>query len=110
MDVRIGVLHCPKELTLEVDGDAAELEASVNETLRAERAVLWLTDVDGRRVGVPLLGQVPLVSALRAGGDVGRPITVTEPESEAAHAFVAIAERLDALAPRRVRHPELRIS
>ena len=53
MDVRIGVLHCPKELTLEVDGDASELEASVNETLRAERAVLWLTDVDGRRVGVP---------------------------------------------------------
>ena len=53
MDVRIGVLHCPKELTLEVDGDAGELEASVNETLRAERAVLWLTDVDGRRVGVP---------------------------------------------------------
>jgi hypothetical protein len=53
MDVRIGVLHCPKELTLEVDGDAAELEQSVNETLRAERSVLWLTDVDGRRVGVP---------------------------------------------------------
>ena len=53
MDVRIGVLHCPKELTLEVDGDAKDLEASVNETLRAERAVLWLTDVDGRRVGVP---------------------------------------------------------
>jgi hypothetical protein len=53
MDVRIGVLHCPKELTLEVDGDASELEASVNDTLRAERAVLWLTDVNGRRVGVP---------------------------------------------------------
>ena len=35
MDVRIGVLHCPKELTLEVDGDASELETSVNETLRA---------------------------------------------------------------------------
>jgi len=53
MDVRIGVLHCPKELKLEVDGDAAELEKSVNETLRSERAVLWLTDVEGRRVGVP---------------------------------------------------------
>ena len=85
----------------------------------------WFTGDDGKRyeifgsgggqaladsLGVPLLGQVPLVSALRAGGDVGRPITVTEPESEAAHVFVAIAERLDALAPRRVRHPELRIS
>lgn len=85
----------------------------------------WFTGDDGQRyeifgsgggqaladtLDVPLLGQVPLVSALRAGGDVGQPITVTEPESEAAQAFFAIAERIDALAPRRVRHPELRIS
>jgi ATP-binding protein involved in chromosome partitioning len=85
----------------------------------------WFTGDDGRRyeifgagggqaladrLGVPLLGQIPLVPALRAGGDEGRPITVAEPDSEAAAAFVAIAERLDALAPRRVRHPELRIS
>jgi ATP-binding protein involved in chromosome partitioning len=85
----------------------------------------WFTGDDGKRyeifgsgggraladtLGVPLLGQVPLVSELRVGGDVGRPITVTEPDSEAARAFAAIAERLDAVAPRRVRHPELRIS
>ncbi|HEV3452775.1 MAG TPA: Mrp/NBP35 family ATP-binding protein [Acidimicrobiia bacterium] len=85
----------------------------------------WFTGDDGKRyeifgagggqaladqLGVPLLGQIPLVPALRAGGDEGRPITVAEPDSEAAAAFVAIAERLDALAPRRVRHPELRIS
>jgi hypothetical protein len=53
MDVRIGVLHSPKELTVEVDGDAAELEESVNDALREDRSVLWLTDVSGRRVGVP---------------------------------------------------------
>ena len=53
MDVRIGVLHSPKELTVEVDGDATELEASVNDALREDRSVLWLTDVSGRRVGVP---------------------------------------------------------
>ncbi len=85
----------------------------------------WFTGDDGQRyeifgsgggqaladtLDVPLLGQVPLVTALRAGGDVGQPITVAEPESEAAQAFFAIAERIDALAPRRVRHPELRIS
>ena len=33
MDVRIGVLHCPKELTLEVDTDAAALEKLVNDAL-----------------------------------------------------------------------------
>jgi ATP-binding protein involved in chromosome partitioning len=45
---------------------------------------------------VPLLGQVPLVPALREGGDDGAPIVVTHPDDEAALAFRAIAERLDA--------------
>jgi ATP-binding protein involved in chromosome partitioning len=61
-------------------------------------------------LGVPLLAQVPLVPALRVGGDVGKPITVTEPDSEAARIFANLAERIEALAPRRIRHPELRIS
>ena len=85
----------------------------------------WFTGDDGKRyelfgagggqeladsIGVPLLGQIPLVPALREGGDVGHPITVSEPDSPAAQAFVAIAERIESLAPRRIRHPELRIS
>jgi hypothetical protein len=53
MDVRIGVLHSPKELALEVDGTAAEVESSVNDVLAGKGGVLWLTDVSGRRVGVP---------------------------------------------------------
>jgi ATP-binding protein involved in chromosome partitioning len=62
-------------------------------------------------LGVPLLGQVPLVPALREGGDEGRPIVVTDPGGEAARVFCAIAERLDTeLAPRRIYNPELRLS
>ncbi len=53
MDVRIGVIHSPKELELEVVGDADQIEASVNDALRGDGAALWLTDVHGRRVGVP---------------------------------------------------------
>ncbi len=53
MDVRIGVLHCPKELTLEVDTDAAALEKLVNDALHTDGGVLWLTDEHGRRIGVP---------------------------------------------------------
>ena len=62
------------------------------------------------RVEVPLLGQIPLVPALRDGGDSGHPIVVSDPESEAAVAFAAIAERIDVeLAPTKRFNPELRV-
>jgi ATP-binding protein involved in chromosome partitioning len=62
------------------------------------------------RLEVPLLGQVPLLSALREGGDAGRPVMVTEPESEASKAFAAIAATVDTeLAPTRRHHPELKL-
>ena len=61
-------------------------------------------------LGVPLLGRVPLVPELREGGDVGRPITVTDPENEASQSFAEIARRLsEDLAPKRVYRKELRI-
>jgi ATP-binding protein involved in chromosome partitioning len=47
-------------------------------------------------LGVELLGTVPLDGALREAGDVGRPVVVSKPESEAARAIVAIAERVAA--------------
>jgi ATP-binding protein involved in chromosome partitioning len=62
------------------------------------------------RLDVPLLGQVPLVPALREGGDAGRPIVVADPDSQPARAFAAIAERVDVeLAPTRVFNPELKL-
>ncbi|HWH34950.1 MAG TPA: Mrp/NBP35 family ATP-binding protein [Acidimicrobiales bacterium] len=62
------------------------------------------------RLGVPLVGQVPLVPALREGGDAGRPITVAEPEGEAATAFAAMARQVDEeLGPTRRDHPGLRV-
>ncbi len=38
-------------------------------------------------LGVPLMAQVPLVPALRAGGDSGAPIVVTDPEAPASEAL-----------------------
>ncbi len=59
---------------------------------------------------VPLLGQIPLVPELRAGGDDGRPIVVLDPDDEASVAFRSIAERLDVeLAPKRRYRTELKI-
>lgn len=62
------------------------------------------------RLEVPLLGQVPLVPALREGGDAGRPITVIEPEGEASQVFTELARRVDEeLAPTKRTHPELKL-
>lgn len=60
-------------------------------------------------LGVPLLGRVPLVPALRVGGDEGRPIVVVDPDDEAARVFAEIADRLDEMGPRKIAHPELKI-
>jgi ATP-binding protein involved in chromosome partitioning len=61
-------------------------------------------------LGVPLLGKVPLVPELREGGDIGRPIIVSDPGNEASQAFTEIARRLyEDLAPKRVYRKELRI-
>jgi ATP-binding protein involved in chromosome partitioning len=82
----------------------------------------WFTGDDGKRyelfgagggatlaadLGIPLLGHVPLVNAVRQGGDEGRPVMAFDPDSETALAFRSIAEKLAALGPARVYRREL---
>ena len=62
------------------------------------------------QLGVPLLGRVPLVPELRVGADEGRPLVVTDPDDEASKVFVAIAGRVEELAPKKVYRPELKIT
>jgi ATP-binding protein involved in chromosome partitioning len=45
-------------------------------------------------LGTSLLGQVPLVPSIRAGGDQGVPVVVSAPQSEPADVFRAIAQTL----------------
>jgi ATP-binding protein involved in chromosome partitioning len=63
-----------------------------------------------QELGVPLLGQVPLATDLREGGDTGRPIVIADPAAPAAEALNAIAHRIADLRPARVRRQELRIT
>jgi len=58
---------------------------------------------------VPLLGQVPLLTALRQGADEGRPIVIEEPDAEASVAFRSIADQVEGMAPRKIYRPELKI-
>jgi ATP-binding protein involved in chromosome partitioning len=50
----------------------------------------------GRRFGydVPLLGEVPLDTRLRAGGDLGAPIVTAEPDAPAAQELTRVAGTL----------------
>lgn len=62
------------------------------------------TDIFGKGGGetlateldVPFLGRIPIYEPIRVGGDTGVPITIGEPDSAAAQAFRAAAERLAA--------------
>jgi ATP-binding protein involved in chromosome partitioning len=85
----------------------------------------WFTGDDGKRyelfgsgggealaekLGVPLAGKVPLVPALREGGDDGHPIVAADPGGEAASAFADLADFVIAHAPKQIHRPELRIN
>lgn len=54
MEVKVGVLHSHKELSVHVEGEPGEVIASVNTALSDETPVLWLDDADGDRVGIPV--------------------------------------------------------
>ena len=55
MDIRIGITHGGRELSVEIDDEAAQdAAASLEGALSDGDKVLWLTDRSGRRVGVPI--------------------------------------------------------
>jgi ATP-binding protein involved in chromosome partitioning len=51
---------------------------------------------EAQRQNVPFLGEIPLITEIREGGDKGIPITISAPESRAGQAFIQIAEKLKA--------------
>ena len=59
------------------------------------------SDIFGRGAGeglahdmaIPFLGRLPIYEPVRVGGDTGRPIVVSEPQSTVAQAFRAVAEQ-----------------
>jgi len=71
VDLRIGVTNAPKEITVELadDTDVDALRADVDRVIGGEEgAMLWLTDVRGRQVGVPA-DRIAYVDVGAAGSD-----------------------------------------
>jgi ATP-binding protein involved in chromosome partitioning len=119
------VVTTPQPAAQRVAQRTAYMAKKINLPLRGViENMSWFTGDDGRRyplfgqgggqllasdLGVPLLGQIPLVPALREGGDEGRPIMATEKDSEVAQAFAGLAAEVVARGPSRVFRPELTI-
>ncbi|HEX4429366.1 MAG TPA: P-loop NTPase [Frankiaceae bacterium] len=71
--------HCGEQLDVFGSGGGAVVAESLTQALGHE---------------VPLLGQIPLDVRLREGGDAGRPLVLTDPDSEAGKALQSVADRL----------------
>jgi ATP-binding protein involved in chromosome partitioning len=46
------------------------------------------------RLGVPFLGEIPIDTAVRKGGDAGRTVMLTDPESKSSAPFLAVADAI----------------
>jgi ATP-binding protein involved in chromosome partitioning len=121
----IYVVTTPQAAAQRVAQRTAYMAKKVNMPLRGViENMSWFTGDDGRRyelfgagggqalatsLGVPLLAQLPLVPALREGGDVGQPVTATDPTGEASRAFEELAAAIVARGATRVFRRELTI-
>jgi ATP-binding protein involved in chromosome partitioning len=104
------VVTTPQPAAQKVAALSAAMAAKVNLPVKAViENMSWFTGDDGKhyeifgsgggqeladQLGVPLLGKLPLLPELREGGDDGVPITVADPDSEAAQLFHEMARRI----------------
>ena len=76
MEVKIGVIHASRELTLDTTLDAGEVEAQVLSAL-TDGGVLSLADAKGRRVVVPAEKLAYVEITTSTAGQVGFRSSVT---------------------------------
>ena len=120
------VVTTPQAAAQKVARLSAAMAAKVNLPVKGViENMSWFTGDDGKRyelfgsgggkeladeIGVPLLGQLPLIPALREGGDDGLPIVAVDPDGEAGQAFHAIAAKIAVdLRPRKVFSSQLKV-
>jgi ATP-binding protein involved in chromosome partitioning len=112
------VVTTPQAAAQKVARLSAAMAKKVNLPVRGViENMSWFTGDDGKKyelfgsgggqeladeLDVPLLGQIPLVTALREGGDDGRPIAAVDPDSEAGQVFHQLAQKVEEMKPKKV--------
>jgi ATP-binding protein involved in chromosome partitioning len=120
---QVVVVTTPQPTAQRVARRAALMAREVDqEVIGVVENMSWFTGDDGTRyeifgsgggealakdLGVDLLARIPLLPAMRAGADVGEPVSVAAAGSEAEQAFVTLAEAVVARKPRIRTHPDL---
>lgn len=121
------VVTTPQEAAQKVAKLSAAMATKVNLPVRGIiENMSWFTGDDGIRyelfgsgggqaladeLNVPLLAQIPLMTALREGGDDGRPITAVAPESEIGQVFMALAKRIaEEMKPKKIFSAALKVN
>ena len=121
------VVTTPQPAAQKVARLSAAMAAKVNLPVRGIiENMSWFTGDDGKHyeifgngggqeladeLGVPLLGKLPLVPAVREGGDDGRPVAAVDPGSEAGVVFHEMARRIATeLKPKKVFSASLKIN
>ena len=121
------VVTTPQPAAQKVARLSAAMAAKVNLPVRGIiENMSWFTGDDGKHyeifgsgggqeladeLGVPLLGKLPLVPAVREGGDNGRPVAAVDPSSEAGVMFHEMARRIATeLKPKKVFSASLKIN
>lgn len=54
MEVKIGVVHSGRELSIDVEGGPEDVARIFEDAMTEGTHVVWLTDGKGRRLGIPL--------------------------------------------------------
>ncbi|MGQ0679123.1 MAG: DUF3107 domain-containing protein [Actinomycetota bacterium] len=53
MEIRIGIVDSSKEISLDINEDLDALTKRIEESVKSQGTVLWLTDEKGKKVGIP---------------------------------------------------------
>ena len=121
------VVTTPQEAAQKVAMLSAAMATKVNLPVRGIiENMSWFTGDDGIRyelfgsgggqaladeLNVPLLAQIPLMTALREGGDDGQPIAAVAPESEIGQVFMALAKRIaEEMKPKKIFSAALKVN